>query len=75
MLSGFTVTVTKIKQERTNQDWTEIGPFLDSLRHFSIFFVEILSTAQFHNSIVKLCSKFQVKILKNVGENRRKDQS
>ena len=37
------VTVTKIKQERTNQDMTKIGPFFDFLLHFSIFLLEIFS--------------------------------
>ena len=37
------VTVTKIKQERTLQDRTKIGPFLDFLLHVSIFLLEILN--------------------------------
>ena len=42
------------------EDRTKIGSSFDFLLHF--------------NSVVKLCSKFQLKILQNVGENRRKDQ-
>ena len=34
---NFYLTVTKIKQERTNHDRTKIGPFFDFTLHFSIF--------------------------------------
>ena len=44
--SYLRITVTKIKQERTNQDRTEIGPFFDFLLHYSIFLFEILNTAE-----------------------------
>ena len=42
------ITATKIKQERTNQDRTKIGPFFDfllvfSILHFSIILLEILN--------------------------------
>ena len=37
--------MTKIKQERTNQDRTKIGPIFDFLLHFSIFLLANLSTA------------------------------
>ena len=40
-----TVTVTKIKQERTIQDRTKIGPFVDFLQHFSIFLLKIFRLA------------------------------
>ena len=36
------VTITKIKQERTNQDRTKIGPFFDFLLNFSIFLIETM---------------------------------
>ena len=39
------VTVTRIKQERTNQDRTKISPFLDFLLHFSIFLLDIFNIA------------------------------
>ena len=39
------LTVTKIKQERTNQNMTEIGPFFDFLLHLSILLLEIFSIA------------------------------
>ena len=69
---GF-LTVTKIKQERANQDRTKIGSFFDFFLHFSIFLLEILNIAP------QLCCeailKHSSKILENVTENRRKDQS
>ena len=37
------VTVTKIEQERTNQDRTKIGPFFDFLLHFSICLLDFFS--------------------------------
>ena len=37
--------MTKIKQERTDQDRTRIGPFFDFLLQFSIFLLEILNIA------------------------------
>ena len=37
------VTVTKIKQERTNQDRTKIDPFFDFILHFSIFLFELFN--------------------------------
>ena len=65
--------MTKIKQERTNQDRTKIGPFFDFLLHFSIFLVEILNIAS------QLSCEAMLKILsKNIEEckrKRRKDQS
>ena len=39
------LTVTKIKQERTNQDRTKIGPFFDFLLHYSILLFEISNIA------------------------------
>ena len=39
------LTVTKINQERTNQERTKIGRFVDFLLHFSIFLLEIFSIA------------------------------
>ena len=39
------VTVTKIKQERTNQDRSKIDPSFDILLQFSIFLLEILNIA------------------------------
>ena len=40
-----TLTVTKIKQERTNQDKTKIGdgPFFDFLLQFSMFYLKFLT--------------------------------
>ena len=57
------VTVTRIKQERTNQDRTKISPFLDFLLHFSIFLLDIFNIAS------QLSCEAMLKILKNVGEN------
>ena len=65
VISSLVITVTKILK----QDRAKIGPFFDFLLHYSIFLLEIF------NIVVKLCQKFQVKILNNVEENRRKDQS
>ena len=45
MLPCQGLTVTKIKQERTNPDRTKIGPFFEFLLHFSIFLLEIFSLA------------------------------
>ena len=42
---SWILTVTKIKQEMTNQDRTKIGPFFDFLLHFSIFILEIFNIA------------------------------
>ena len=39
------LTVAKIKQERTNQDRTKIGPFFDLILHCSIVLLEILNVA------------------------------
>ena len=39
------ITVTKIKQERTNQDMTKIGSFFNFLLHFLIFLLGIFSVA------------------------------
>ena len=39
------ITVTKIKQERTNQDRSKIDPFFDFLLHFLIFLLQIFSIA------------------------------
>ena len=44
-MDGPLVTVTKIKQESTNQDRTKIGLFFEFLLHFSIFLLEICSIA------------------------------
>ena len=35
------LTVTKISQERTNQERTKIGPFFDFLLYFSVILLEI----------------------------------
>ena len=40
---SWILTVTKIKQEMTNQDRTKIGHFFDFLLNFSIFVLEIFS--------------------------------
>ena len=37
------LTVTKIKQERTNQNNIKIGPLFDFRQHFSIFIFKIFS--------------------------------
>ena len=66
------VTVTKIKQDRTHQDRTKIGPFLVFSLHFSILSLEILNIASQLSCEAML--KNSSKISKNVGENRRKDQ-
>ena len=39
------LTVTKIKQERTNQDSTKIGPFFEFILLFSILLLQILNIA------------------------------
>ena len=125
----ISISVTKIKQDRTNQDRTEIGPSFEFLLHFSIFLLELFSIASrlscetmfkiscqniknfrritkkgpifvlYYHDRTKIslffefllhysmflyeifseasqltCSKFQVKILKTVEENPRKDQ-
>ena len=44
-LKALILTVTKIKQERTNQDMIKIGPFIDFILHFLIFLFEILNIA------------------------------
>ena len=49
-------TVTKIKQEKTNQDKTKIGPFFDFLLHFSTFLLEIL------NKVLQLSCEAMLKI-------------
>ena len=57
------------KNWKKNQSWSfliKTGPFFDILLHFSIFLLEFFSIAS--NSVVELCSKFQGKILKNVGK-------
>ena len=41
----FPITMTKISQERTNQERTKIGPFFDFLLHFSRFSLKILNIA------------------------------
>ena len=71
-LRGRFITVTKIKQERTIQDRTKIGPFIDFLLHFSMFFLEVLKITS-HLSCEAML-KIQEEILKNEGEIRRKDQ-
>ena len=65
--------VTKIKQERTNHDRTKIGPFFDFLLHFSTILFEILNIVSQLSCEAVL--KNIEKILKNEGENRRRDQS
>ena len=45
VIYGWPLTVTKIKQEMTNQDTTKIGPLFVFLQHFSIFLLEILNIA------------------------------
>ena len=42
------LSVTKIRQERTNQHRTKISPFLDFLLHFSIFLLGIFNIASIH---------------------------
>ena len=61
------LTVTKIKQERTNQDRTKIGPVLDFLLHFSMFLLENSSSA----SQLSWETMFQISS-KNIEKCRRK---
>ena len=59
--------MTNIKQERTNQDRTKIGPLLDFLLHFSIFLLEILNIAS------QLSCEAMLKMLsKNIEKCKRK---
>ena len=61
------LTVTKIKQKRTNQDWTGIGPFFDFLPHFPIFLFELFNIA------LQLSCEAMPKIpSKNIKKCRRK---
>ena len=63
------LTLTKIKQERANQDRTKIGPFFDFLLHFSIYFFEILNIAS------QLSCEAMLKTLsKNIEKCRRKSK-
>ena len=71
---GWFIIVTKI-----NQDWRyKIGPklvffyFLQFSPTFLNFSSYLKFLAHLYNSVVKLSLKFQLKILKNVGEKRKK---
>ena len=65
---GF-LTVTKIKQERANQDRTKIGSFFDFLLYFSIFLLEIVNIA-----ILLSCEAMLKISSKNIKKCRRKSK-
>ena len=63
------LSVTKIKQERANQDSTKIDPLFDFLLHFSMFLLEIVSTASQLN-----CETMFKISRKNIEKFRRKSK-
>ena len=65
--------MTKIKQERTNQDMTKIGRFFDFLLHFSICLLEILNIVSQLSGEAKL--KISSKNIEKCRRKSRKDQS
>ena len=68
-LAKIVVTVTKIKQVRTNQDRTKIGTFFDFFVYFPIFLLEILNIA------TKMgCEAMQKNSSKNIGKCNRKSK-
>ena len=54
--------MTKIKQERTNQDRTKIDPLFDFILHFSIFLLKVFSIAS------RLSSETMFKIASKIWE-------
>ena len=65
---------TAVEKRRKGQSWYFLdkkGPRLVLSPFFYYIFSIVLLESFEHSFITELCLKFRVKILKNVGENRR----